>query len=295
MTTIDSFSSSLCAATFCSANARRQVKSAAFLLHVTVQSEQEHLDKQFQHKPSDTMFHALNERAKGSGGARYEDYDPANAYFTALAGVHLSKFVPADDISWADMSQHAASMVNVLPPTLPERSTFVRRPRSLTEQSDLSELSVEDAVADQSSATLRDAPTIVSPTKAGPKAVDTEDFDSLLSEFSNSDMNRGTSNEKSKEIDANSSVSETTKTAAATSALEFLGIPGATEGGGNKKKKKKKKKGKKTDSSGDNGGKTNGGNDGGKATKKKKQLTAAQIAVQEAAARRSKHSKKKKK
>ena len=55
-------------------------------------------------------------------------------------------------------------------------------------------------------------------------------------------MNRGTSNEKSKEIDANSSVSETTKTAAATSALEFLGIPGATQGGGNKKKKKKKKK-----------------------------------------------------
>ena len=69
---------------FCSANARRQVKSVAFLLHVTVQSEQEHLDKQFQHKTSDTMFHALNERAKGSG-ARHEDYDPANAYFTALA------------------------------------------------------------------------------------------------------------------------------------------------------------------------------------------------------------------
>ena len=85
-------------------------------------------------------------------------------------------------------------------------------------------------------------------------------------------MNRGTSNEKSKEIDANSSVSETTKTAAATSALEFLGIPGATQGGGNKKKKKKKKKGKKTDSSGDNGGKTNGGNDGGKAIKKKNNL-----------------------
>ena len=59
---------------------------------------------------------------------------------------------------------------------------------------------------------------------------------------------------------------ETTKTAAATSALEFLGIPGATEGGGNKKKKKKKKR-EETDSSGDHGGKTNGGNDGGKATK----------------------------
>lgn len=241
------------------------------------------------------MFHALNERAKGGNGARYEEYNPASAYIDALAGVHLNKFVPADDISWADMSQHAGSMLNVLPPTLPERSNFVRRPRSLTEQSDLSELSVEDAVADQSAATLRDAPTIVSPTKAAQKAVDSEDFESLLSEFSNSDMNRDTKNEKTTETDANQSVGDTTKTAAATSALEFLGIPGATEGGGNKKKKKKKKKGKKTDASGGNGGKTNGVNDGGKVTKKKKQMTAAQIAVQEAAARRSKNTKKKKK
>ena len=249
------------------------------------------------------MYHAFNEKLNNNVQLGKDEYNPSVEYINALANIKINAMISGNDVLWSDISKNTGAMFNVLPPTLPERGTFVRRPRSLTEQSDLSEISVDEVSADKSLATLRgDAddipPPIISPSKskAEQKAQEMEDLDSLLSEFNISDNSKSNNDVKDKTNDNDESGNKNkddnnNSNAAANSALEFLGISGSNESktSNNKKKKKKKKKGKKND-----GGGSGGGGGGDKSQKKKKTPTASQIAAAEAAARRSKNKKKKK-
>ena len=110
-----------------------------------------------------SMFLALDTQ-RPRGGSELEPYNETGPYMQALAEIKLEPFLP-EGMTWSDVCEHKTggnryansnnAMLNILPPTLPERSSFVRRPRSLTEQSDLSELSVEEQ-ADRSNAALRE-------------------------------------------------------------------------------------------------------------------------------------------
>jgi hypothetical protein len=239
-------------------------------------------------------YNILLDRNNANAQLSSAEYNPSNEYINALSNIKVNPIVAGGNILWSDLSKNSGSILNVLPPALPERSTFVRRPRSLTEQSDLSEVSVDEA--DRNLGTLRGdtgRPPVISPSKAKQKVQEQEDFDSLLSEFNNNDINNTNKTEDVKEAVQNNNDSRTdnTNTAAANSALDFLGITGDDGGSNNsKKKKKKKKKGKKTDNN--SGG---GNSSSNKNSKKKKTPTASQIAAAEAAARKTKNMKKKRK
>ena len=94
-----------------------------------------------------SMFTALEQRKRS--GSELEPFNATGQYFQALTEVKVTQFLP-DNTSWGDVCQSKTinefsatnALLNILPPTLPERSSFVRRPRSLTEQSDLSAMSI---------------------------------------------------------------------------------------------------------------------------------------------------------
>ena len=90
------------------------------------------------------MYHAFNEKLNNNVQLGKDEYNPSVEYINALANIKINAMISGNDVLWSDISKSTGAMFNVLPPTLPERGTFVRRPRSLTEQSDLSEISVDE-------------------------------------------------------------------------------------------------------------------------------------------------------
>ena len=186
-----------------------------------------------------SMFAALGPRAP-------KDIDPfqANdAYLAALEEIKVDSFLP-EGIRWGDIGpQFDNGMMNILPPVLPEKQSFVRRPRSLTEQSDLSELSAED-VADRTASGTNVHPEEAKPqVKEAPKLSKEEqrqkemdELEAMLSEFG------GNSREKNGQDSGPTSTEKETVAAGvdASAVAAFLG--GDVDGGNDKKKKKKKGK-----------------------------------------------------
>ena len=196
-----------------------------------------------------SMFSALDQRQRS--GSELEPFNPAGQYFQALADVKVNSFLP-DGMSWGDACQNRNlnmfssnnAMLNILPPTLPERSSFVRRPRSLTEQSDLSEMSVED-LADRSSAALREneaapeAAPEASMSKAEKRKKELDDLDALLAELGPASAPTATDGNGGQNAGSGKGgASNETDSAVAA----FLGGNAAASTGKKKKKKKGKKK-----------------------------------------------------